>query len=285
MTYQLSYSINADVSMSHDAIRSAFNVWEQIADIDFFETAVDVAVVRVVDLQQGLAAFGVAGDHVGYNLTFTDAAGMPTTSYVMLEELSNTTWTAQGVAAHEIGHVLGLTDRAEDDPNQTLYSYAELDGAHPTRPMADDIAYAQSRWGASPQANEIYAGSGSGKLLGGLGNDTLYGEAGNDIIYGNQGDDRIIDGTGNDVLYGGQGADQLQQISGIDVLYGNLGSDQLWVDDFGVAYGGQNDDTLIGSAHAQLIGGVGNDTYVTDYPTTIIDSDSQFMVIAVADWF
>lgn len=121
-------------------------------------------------------------------------------------------------------------------------------------------------------------------LYGGIGDDTINGNGGNDWLHGGQGDDTIDGGAGEDLVVGGQNNDYLIGSGDTDHIYGNEGDDILEGGDgqdflYGgkgndilkpgnnfsdYAYGEEGDDVLYGGVgnHPNLIGGVGNDTYI-----------------------
>ena len=101
------------------------------------------------------------------------------------------------------------------------------------------------------------------EIRGNAGNNYLDGREGNDLLNGMEGDDVLEGGMGNDTLYGGAGNDSLEGGAGNDTLYGGAGDDTL--------IGGDGDDWLEDrEGHNLLIGGMGNDTYVVDQPSSFI---------------
>ncbi len=126
-------------------------------------------------------------------------------------------------------------------------------------------------------ANDSLVGTAVDDYLGGkLGNDTLSGLAGNDEMEGGDGNDLLIGGAGNDTLWGGAGTDTVSYTGAngsvsVNLLAGtgagvgatNVGNDTLF--DIERATGGNGNDTLLGSAGANVLnGGAGNDTLVGD---------------------
>ena len=94
----------------------------------------------------------------------------------------------------------------------------------------------------TPNADRL-VGTAASEIISGLGdNDVIIGGGGNDLIDGGDGNDVIIAGSGNDVINGGAGSDQISAGDGNDTLDG------------GSTVAGQEDI---------LIGGLGNDIYVT----------------------
>lgn len=131
-------------------------------------------------------------------------------------------------------------------------------------------------------------GAGNDKLLGGDGNDTLQGGVGRDVLNGGRGNDRmdggsdadtLLGGIGNDILIGRAGGDVLNGGAGIDwVIYGYQTGSGVTIDLSPSplsASGGDADgdtfagienveatnqtDTLIGSAAANILMGLGGD--------------------------
>ncbi|MBW4456976.1 MAG: hypothetical protein KME55_32310 [Nostoc indistinguendum CM1-VF10] len=112
--------------------------------------------------------------------------------------------------------------------------------------------------GGSGKTVFIYGTTDSDTIQGTSADENIYGLEGNDILYGNDGNDILYGDLGNDSLYGGGDSDK---------LYGGLGNDYLNDGEFaGVLYGEEGDDILILDSINQgdaLIGGTGNDTYIT----------------------
>jgi len=131
--------------------------------------------------------------------------------------------------------------------------------------------------------DDVIAGEGGDDSISGMGgNDTICGGPGIDIISGGAGNDRIDGGSGQEGLEGGTGNDELdggkqvgaqsadfvdyQQAAGpvqidltTDQATGGDGSDTIKRVES--AYGSRFDDTLIGDARANILGGEGgNDT-------------------------
>ncbi|MGO1078038.1 calcium-binding protein [Inquilinus sp. CA228] len=134
----------------------------------------------------------------------------------------------------------------------------------------------------SDAGNELFGLDGGDTLSGGAGEDVLRGGDGNDLLLGDNGqgsddDDILIGGDGNDSLRGGFGADRLDGGAGIDAI-GYSGAAAVTVNlttqtvsgleaqgdvisGIENAFGGSGNDTLIGSATANLLdAGFGNDS-------------------------
>lgn len=127
--------------------------------------------------------------------------------------------------------------------------------------------------------DQIFGLDGNDTLLGLAGNDTLVGGNGDDVVNGGEGNDVLVagDGAGNDIYDGGPGFDTLVYTSvphlpdstdddmkidlSTNTVTGGaifIGHDQI--SNIQAVMAGGGDDTLIGSAEANLLhGGLGND--------------------------
>ncbi|MBP0496235.1 calcium-binding protein [Pararoseomonas indoligenes] len=122
-----------------------------------------------------------------------------------------------------------------------------------------------------PTAGSVGGGAPAGiSLHGGAGADMMRGTEGSDSIFGQAGDDTLVGGSGNDMLDGGDGKDWLDLSAATGAAGVDLGrtSAQALVAGHGQAtvlnienvLGGRFDDSLTGSAAANvLMGGGGND--------------------------
>jgi Ca2+-binding RTX toxin-like protein len=284
-------------------VRSAFETWDALSDLDFIEVQDSFqSQIRVgqFDFPQWWGAAYVPG-HGATSITKADFALDP--------NISDPDFVFR-VSLHEIGHVLGLDHSdSSSDVMKTLLS----------EPSTDEAAWLSSVYGVEPgvtvwgsvapdllfgasgadtigglAGNDTISGGGGGDLLvgssgmdcilGGTGNDLLYGEDDIDNVFGERGDDLIFGGSGNDGLFGGEGADVLAGGAGDDAMNGDagndfmdggLGFDQMAAgagDDslFGLAgddglYGGDGNDRLEGGTGVDgLWGGAGNDSFVFD---------------------
>jgi len=95
--------------------------------------------------------------------------------------------------------------------------------------------------------------------------DNLRGDEGDDSIWGYGGDDRIEGGSGNDALVGGPGNDIITDSFGDDNLKGKQGNDAMNVGggvDLGI--GGLGDDFMVngGGDATTLFGGMGDDIFL-----------------------
>ncbi|HYC48187.1 MAG TPA: calcium-binding protein, partial [Burkholderiales bacterium] len=161
--------------------------------------------------------------------------------------------------------------------NHATYYYA-------VAPVIADLADPSQNTGDA--AGDSY--SGIAGLIGSAGQDLLRGDANTnwlagggeyDELEGQGGDDFLLGMDGNDVLHGGPGADRLDGALGTDaasyafstaaVLANLSGSTQNTGDAVGDVYlsiedllGSAHNDTLIGSAAANFIGGNDGDDYI-----------------------
>jgi Ca2+-binding RTX toxin-like protein len=116
--------------------------------------------------------------------------------------------------------------------------------------------------------DELQGGADDDRIDGGAGNDLLVGDAGDDVLDGGAGIDELQGGDGDDVLYAGEG-DVLFGQGGSDVLqgrgafYADGGAGDDWVEGATSMFGGEGNDTIVGSGTAAN-GGAGDDTYVVD---------------------
>lgn len=118
--------------------------------------------------------------------------------------------------------------------------------------------------------NNITGNNYANVLIGGLGNDTLLGGGGNDTLSGGDGNDGLNGGQGNDVMDGGVGIDTAGynwvrtaltlnlSLATAQVANVEAGADTLV--SIENLLGGQGNDSLTGSAVANVINGnIGND--------------------------
>ncbi|MGA0594942.1 matrixin family metalloprotease [Enterovirga sp. CN4-39] len=162
------------------------------------------------------------------------------------------------VAAHEIGHAIGL-DHYDGEPavmNTVLTQSI-------TGLTVSDISGVQALYGAT-QPGVTLVGSESGdNLAGGGGNDASYGGSGDDQIYGQGGSDWLVGDAGADYIFGGSGDDVISGGDGKDWLVGDQGADAIWGgagDD--VISGGDGRDYLFGEGGYDLLyGGLDDDVF------------------------
>ena len=109
----------------------------------------------------------------------------------------------------------------------------------------------------------------------------INGTAFDDIIFGLGGNDTLAGRAGNDELHGGTGNDIIKGGSGFDNLFGDAGNDTVSLRTSnlgGNAYGGDGNDTLIGSVNefssSWLEGGAGDDVLIAGGSgTALVDFD------------
>lgn len=123
------------------------------------------------------------------------------------------------VAAHEIGHMLGLNDEYEGGATLAVRQNTLMSDLGPVVPdyFTDITAVADAQlFAPAPSTN---------------GDDVIEGYR---VADGDRGDDRIIGTAQGDRLMGGGGRDVLEGGKGYDVLKGGRGRDTFIVDEFDV---------------------------------------------------
>ena len=153
--------------------------------------------------------------------------------------------------------------------------------------------------------NKIIGSPGSETIIGSVGNDELYGLAGIDKLVGNAGSDLLDGGEGPDTMEGGDGNDSYivdnagdkvkeaaKASGGTDTVYTSLpfytlpaGVENLVYTGGGNfsgkgnkssnrMYGGPASDVLDGQKGVDVMaGGAGDDTYVVDSPSDLVNED------------
>ncbi|MEM8752420.1 MAG: matrixin family metalloprotease [Pseudomonadota bacterium] len=272
-------------------LRRAFAVWSDAADIRFLQVEDDDATIGAASVADIRVSFGdidgADGDTLGFAFF---PAGAPIGGEILLDadegEFFAEERLLQSVAAHEIGHAIGLDH--EDDVPALMNSI--IDGDPSLRP--DDVEGIQTVYGAAVGGPTVLAltadrrdltiaearedltvigtsgadavtggmggeilrgGSGADDLTGRGGADLIRGQAGEDVIRGGGGADDLRGGGGSDALAGGGGEDALSGGGGADALRGGKGADLL--------RGNAGDDAMKGGNGADMLrGGAGDDT-------------------------
>jgi Ca2+-binding RTX toxin-like protein len=218
-------------------IVNAFAMWSKVAKVDF-KLVSDSA---NVDIRLGFGFLDGGGEVLARATTTTtarpgyDRVDHATIVFDESEIFLNNSGIPRfpiteghsiiSVAAHEIGHVLGL--------NHSDSVAALMNSAYNTSyagPMSDDISGARNLYGARTLAITgavLYDGRGHGTLTGTSANDLINGFAGNDALTGGAGNDTLIGGAGTDGLDGGTGADSMIGGDGNDYFRVDIAQDRV----------------------------------------------------------
>jgi len=114
----------------------------------------------------------------------------------------------------------------------------------------------------TPGDDNLRGDEGDDSIWGYAGNDRIEGGSGNDSLVGGPGDDIITDSFGDDNIKGMQGNDYIHVGPGDDLAIGGLGDDFLvnGGGDFSTFFAGMGDDILLGtSGRMTVIGGEHDD--------------------------
>ncbi|MFC5337624.1 peroxidase family protein [Leucobacter denitrificans] len=112
----------------------------------------------------------------------------------------------------------------------------------------------------------IEGGSGNDVLAGGEGNDVLTDTFGDDVLKGQWGNDVLHSGPGFDIVHGGPGHDYLVNGGDTDNMFAGDGNDVILGSTGRIvaAFGGEQNDWLEGSRHADLLQGDNGDQFQAD---------------------
>lgn len=267
------YTFDAAISNSvyQALIRTAFQAWEDVANIDFVETADSTS----VDIRLGMDYIDGASNTVGeagYSYSFAGEILFAEIRFDTSETFTSDAGYTGGslvnfysVAVHEIGHAIGMGH--VNDITEIMNPYVSVVSLGDGDILGAQVLYGSNiSTGVPAGYNPIYGDSGSNSLSGTngsdfivayQGNDILFGYGGNDYIHGNQGDDFIEGGSGNDELRGGKGQDTVNGETGNDEIRGAFGNDILYGESGNdTFYGGQDNDTIFGGDGDDLIYGL-----------------------------
>ncbi|MEO1611528.1 MAG: matrixin family metalloprotease [Pseudomonadota bacterium] len=267
---------------SYSAIKTlerAFDSWARHADITFVRVKDSGQPLGYDDAVQIRVAFGAIDGRGGIlGLGYTPGSH-PLNGDILFDVADRKLYASRdaflSVAAHEIGHAIGL----EHSASRSALMYAYYTGF--TGPQKDDIRGIQKAYGPSKKAvteltlsdrdgdldlhhaterlrilgteepNAIRGADGGERIAGRGGDDLLVGRRGDDTLTGGDGDDRLRGGAGQDLLIGLSDDDDLRGGGGDDRLLGHHGADAL--------DGGSGADTLEGGGDADVIAGGGGD--------------------------
>ncbi|WP_259916945.1 nidogen-like domain-containing protein [Jannaschia sp. M317] len=134
------------------------------------------------------------------------------------------------------------------------------------------------------QSNELRGNAGNDAMDGDDGNDTIKGEEGDDTLIGGDGDDELSGGAGADALIGGPGRDSASYRDATMAVVADLenagaNSGEAAGDTFSSIedlIGGSGDDSLSGTATANVISGSdGDDTLVGRGGNDTLNGDNE----------
>lgn len=190
----------------------------------------------------------------------TDASNLPADIFALQDPIVDIDEQAALPAAErEPGlSLIGGQWRWQGDEHVEMHGTAEADNLRGDE--GDD-----SIWGYGSD-DRIEGGSGNDALVGGQGDDILTDSFGDDNIKGKQGDDAINVGGGVDLGIGGSGDDFIVNGGGDgSTFFAGMGDDVL-LGTTGrmTVIGGEHDDWVEGSGHADLLQGDNADQFQND---------------------
>ncbi len=277
-------------------LQTAFNAWSAVANIEFIQIedgGGNIGVGSEADIRV-VGGFIDGPSNVLARAFFPGPGGTASQSAtrgdMVFDSGETTFWTPSSfflVAAHEIGHSIGLNHEQinlalmnpffnsalsglqTDDINGARAIYGAQDGGDAVYRMASTQENLNVLQGTAnlvvvgnSMSNTINGTNSAETILGEGGNDTLLGQGGNDSLHGGDGDDLLGGGSGRDTLVGGDGNDGLDGGDDADVIYGGNGNDNVIADD-GDDYvsGGAGNDFIRGGIEGDVLDGDdGDDT-------------------------
>ncbi|MEM8538915.1 MAG: matrixin family metalloprotease [Pseudomonadota bacterium] len=288
---EYTYSLNLDrtqftgdfsIADFEEVVRLAFQLWSVVADIDFIEvsdnrdvrTHIDVATTSD-PVSSADSTWGRPGGILGFG-------GVNSQRFAWMDDAE--TWAPFGegrdsnyflVAAHEIGHAIGIFDHIEGGLQLMNARIGSQEGIYQGDIDAVIRLYGAREWSNDAEtidlsfvkaAQTVQARGGNDTIIattladtlhGGAGNDTINGDDGNDRIYDSLGSNTVSGGNNNDVIIGGAGRTEASGDNGSDIIIGGKGDDRL--------DGGRGNDSIRGDANSSFFHG---DDVITAGPGT-----------------
>jgi hypothetical protein len=267
-TVDLSAFLNFDYLA---VLRQAFDLWSAVANVEFIQITDGGGNIGVGNQ----ASIRVSGGFIDGSSQVLARAFFPPTGGdsnavaahgdMVFDSGETTFWTANSfllVAAHEIGHALGL-----DHENVNLALMNPSYNPSLTGLQADDIAGIQAIYGSQDFGPNVYTMSASLAnltLLDGAPNLTVVGNALGNTIVGSDGAESIDGGAGANALYGRGGNDFLTAVANFNVAFGDEGNDQLFFQgNQNQLFGGNGNDWVgVNGTNNALVGGDGDEVWI-----------------------